>query len=78
MLLCAEFVKCVPARYTQLLLQAAGRIVDAGMDDLGIASRRLFADARVSFEYDDLAAGARQGAADGKSDDARADYDRVD
>ena len=58
--------------------QAALGIVDAGVDDLGIARAGLGADAFGGLDDDDLTAGKGKGAGDGEADDAGADHNAVD
>ena len=59
-------------------LQAAGRVVDAGMDDLAVARAGLAADQLVTFQEDNLAPGLGQRPGRGQPDDAGADDDRFD
>ena len=59
-------------------LQAAGRVVDAGMDDLAVARAGLAADQLVALQEDHLAPGLGQGAGDRKADHAGADHDGLD
>ena len=58
-------------------LHRAGRVVDAGVDDLGVAARRFRADHVVAFEDQHLPSGQRQRAGDGEADHARADHHGV-
>ena len=58
--------------------QAALGIVDAGVDDLGIARAGLGADAFGGLDHDDLTAGKGKRAGHGKAHDACADHDAVD
>ena len=58
--------------------QAALGIVDAGVDDLGIARAGLGADAFGCLDDDDLAAGKGKRARHGEADDACADHNAVD
>src|SRR5881394_2438887 len=60
------------------LLDAAGRIVDAGVDHLGVARRGLLADRGILLEHDHLAAAERELTPDREPDHARADHDGVD
>ena len=53
--------------------QAARRIIEAGVDHLGVARARLRADAVVALEHEHLLAGKRQRAGDREPDDARSD-----
>ena len=52
--------------------QAAGGIVDAGVDDFAVARGGLRADRLGRLEHDDLAPGERQRTRDGEADHARA------
>ncbi len=58
--------------------QAALGIIDAGVDDFGIARAGLGADALGRLQHDDLTAGKGKGAGDGKTHHAGADHDAVD
>ena len=58
--------------------QAALGIVDAGVNDLGIARAGLGADAFRRLEHDDLTAGKGKGAGHGEAHHARADHDAID
>ena len=58
--------------------QAALGIVDAGVDDFGIARAGLGADAFGGLDDDDLTAGKGKGAGDGEADDTCADHNAVD
>jgi hypothetical protein len=64
--------------HAQPCLPAAGRIVDAGVDDLAVARAGFAADGVAALEQDDLAATARESAGDGQPDDSGADDDAVD
>src|SRR6185295_18794721 len=55
--------------HAQPRFPAAGRIVDAGVDDLAVARAGLAADGVAALEQDDLAAAARERPADGQPDD---------
>ena len=71
----AQVVDALPALDTEPRLEAARGIVDAGMDDLAVAARRLHAVLRVSVEDDDVRALTRQAGRDGEADDAGPDDD---
>src|SRR5205823_14483535 len=58
-------------------LERALRVVDAGVDHLGIARARMRADRVLRLEDHHLAARQRERAGDREADHARADYDRV-
>ena len=58
--------------------QAALGIVDAGVDDLGIARAGLGADAFGGLDDDDLTAGKGKRAGHGEADHAGADHDAID
>ena len=66
------------ARDADAGLQRAGRVIDPGMDDLGIAGRGLGADALGCFGDDDLASGQRQFTGDREADDAGPDHQTID
>ena len=74
----AEPVELVLALDAQLRAQTAGRIVDAGVDHLGVARGRLRADQLVLLEHHDLLARHRQRTADRQADHAGADDDGLD
>src|SRR5690606_15062813 len=57
---------------------AVFRIVDSGVDDLGIARADAGADRLGRLQHQDLASGPRQPPGDGESDHARADNHRFD
>src|SRR6185437_10418753 len=59
-------------------LEAAPRVVDAGMDDLAVARGGLEADAVFAFEHHDLDAGARQRPRHREPDHPGADDDAFD
>jgi hypothetical protein len=71
-------IEQLTARDTDAGLQGAGRIIDPGMDDLGIARRGLGADALGSLGDDDLASGQRQLAGNREADDAGPDHQTID
>jgi hypothetical protein len=73
----AEIVEAALAVDAGARDQAAGGVVDAGMDDLAVAGRGLGADALGGVEHQHLAPGQRQGAGDGEPDHAGADHDRI-
>ena len=73
----AVSVERVLAAHAHPRHQAAGRIVDAGMDHLAVARRRHGADAFRGLQHDDLAAGLRQPPRHGKADHAGADDDAI-
>ena len=75
--LVAIAVERVLARHAEPGLQRAGRIVDAGMDDLGVARAGLGADRVRGFQHHHLAAGERERAGYRESHHAGADDDRV-
>ena len=58
--------------------EAAGRIVDAGVDHLAVARGGLGADAFGGFQDDHLAPGQRQRARHRQADDAGAHHDAID
>src|SRR6185312_12276915 len=59
-------------------LEAAGRIIEAGMDDLAVAARGAGADRFRRLEQHDLASGERQRAGRGEADDPRSYDDALD
>ncbi|MOA22557.1 hypothetical protein D3C78_1431200 [compost metagenome] len=65
------------AAHAQARLQAARGVVDAGMDDFGIARAGAGADGLGGFGHQHFAAGLRQRARDGQADHARADHDAI-
>ena len=62
----------------QLRLHRAGRIIDAGVDDFGIARAGMGAECVLGFEDHHFATGLRESARDGEADDAGADDCAVD
>lgn len=74
----AVLIEQVLAAHAQAGLQAAGRIVDAGMDDFGVARAGAGADGFGGFGHQHFAARQGQGAGDGQADDAGADDDAID
>ena len=74
----AEFIERVLARDAYPRLQAVDRVVEAGVDDPGIARADLRADDAVAFEDDHFAPAQRQGARDREPDDAGAYHDALD
>ena len=58
-------------------LEAARRIVDAGMDDFTVAARGLGADPALLLRHDHLATGTGQGARDGQADHTGADNQTI-
>ena len=73
----AVFVEQVPPLHARARLERALRVIDAGVDDFGIARARVRADRVFGFQHDDLAAGERELARDGEAHDARADHHGV-
>ncbi len=73
----AVFVKKLPARDAAARLERSLRVVDAGVDHLGIARAGVRADGVFALENDDLAPGEREGARDREADRPGADHDRV-
>lgn len=71
----AVVVELVLAGDAELRHQAAGGIIDAGMDHLTVARGGDGADGVGSFQHDDFAARFRQSAGDGEANDAGADDD---
>ena len=76
--LSAKLVQRLLARNAQLRLGAARRIIDARMDDLGIARTGAGADGGLSFDDDNVAAGQSQRARHRQADNAGACHDRID
>ncbi len=66
-------VEQIAAAAAEPRLQAARGIIEAGVDDLGIARTGFGADFARRFQHHDLAADDRQGAGDGEADDAGTD-----
>ncbi len=75
--LVAVAVERVLARDAEARLERAGRVVDAGVDDLGVARAGLGADRVGGLQDHYLPAGEREGARHGQADDTGADYDGV-
>src|SRR5688572_22157237 len=76
----AEAVEELAALYAERCLEAACRIVNAGMDDAGVARCSLLARTRMALEYERLHASHRQRPAHGEADDTAADhrsFDRI-
>ena len=73
----AEGVKTLPTLDARARLERAFRVIDAGVDDFGIARARVRADRVFGFQHDHLAAGERELARDGEAHDARADHHGV-
>ena len=73
----AERIQQAPAFEAELRLQAIGRRVQAGVNDLAVARTGDAADRGLGFDDHHLAAGRRQGAGDGQADDAGADDEGV-
>ena len=72
---CAEFIERVPARDAHPRLQAAVRVVEAGVDDAGVARADFRADGVVALEDDHLAPAQGQGTRDREPDNAGAYHD---
>ena len=68
-----ELAQHAVAGHAQSRLQAAGGIVHAGMDDLGIARRDAAADGVAGLQHHHLAPRERERAGGGQPYDARAD-----
>ena len=66
-------VEAPPALDAEPRLEAAGGVVDAGMDDLAVARRGLFPDAALRLHDQHRAAGQSQRAGDREADDPGAD-----
>lgn len=58
-------------------LEAAGRVVDAGVDDLAVAGTGASTEAWGGLDHEYLAPGHRQRARHREADDSRADYHGV-
>jgi hypothetical protein len=67
-----------PPRDAQRRLQRAGRVVEAGVDDLAVARARAVADAVGRLDDDRLAPRERERARTGEADGAGADDDGID
>jgi hypothetical protein len=67
----------VLARDAESRLERAGRIVDAGVDDLGVARAGLGTDRVRGLQHDHFAAGEREGARHREANDPGANHDRV-
>ena len=72
-----EGVEQTPALHAQARLQRPRSVVQAGVDDLGVARRHAGADAAFAFHDGHGFAIARQGVATGQADRAGADNDDV-
>ena len=66
------------AAHAQPGFQAAGRVIDAGVYDFGVARAGAGADGLGGFCHQHLASAQRQGPRDRQADHARADHDAVD
>src|SRR5690349_25071551 len=71
----AILVERALAAYAHLRHQAAGAVIDAGMDHLAVARGGDGADAFSSLEHDDFAARLGQPPGNRKPDDPRSDDD---
>ena len=71
-------VKQAPAGDAEPRLQAAGRVVDAGVDHLAAAGRYAAADAVGGFENHHLKSAQRQNAGTGQAHRPRAHHQRID
>jgi hypothetical protein len=76
--LLAVLVQLLATAYTEAGLQAVGRIIDAGVNDSGIARGRFLADAAMTLDDQCLETGRRQRSPDCEADDASADHDGID
>ncbi len=66
------------AAHAQQCAQRAGRVVDAGVDDLAVACAGHGAEGVFGLEHDHLAAGLRERARAGQADHAGTDHDTID
>ena len=74
----AIVVERVAAGDAEPRLEAAGRVVDAGVDHLAVARARFRADGFGGLDNHHLAAGAGQSPRHGEADDTGADHHRID
>ena len=74
---CAELVQALAPAHAQARFQAPGRIVDARVNDAGVARRRLLSGPLVSFEYECFQASLGERASNGQTDHARANDDDI-
>lgn len=70
----AKRIQHLLAADAQLRLERAGAVVDAGVDDLGVAAGRLGARRQVPLEEQRRGRALRQGARGGEADCAGAYY----
>src|SRR5690606_27329240 len=71
----AVLIEQLLARDAEARLQAVFRIIDAGMDHLAVARRRLLPEMAMTLEDEHLAARCRQRTGNGEADNPCADND---
>ena len=74
----AVVVQRALAGHAQACLQRTGRIVNAGVNDLGVAAARVYADTLLAVKNGHVETREREPPADGKTNDAGAGDDTVD